>query len=391
MTYMNSAGEVMGNYMQALAAILIPVSPNLENLAMPQPFFSHTVVHAPGGSPGTEYLPYDYPLDRLLQRANADPSNVFYLQNLRRVYFIVDETCFFERGKNYLPIDFFHCTKLVNNLPSIESVGTDALCEEDYSGSRLEPGSSNISRLHLNHCALRMPYLAYLTLSCKELREFQYRIGGRRVAATVTVPFNPKGFIKAICPHKATLEILDIDAEHNMYYFDNYDIDDNYRWKIDDRAPNFEYDDYYHSDPELQSFAKSLWEYGGSLKEVRSLRRLSVGIEFLLYFAQGVPKERLSDRYWENEATRDEYEDSMLPNELPESLEYLCVRGYEQGENAMHDAQIDALMAHCESGSTQIKEIVGIDECIPHSEDLFIQKPEEAYLWSLGKHGHNPF
>ena len=81
----------------------------------------------------------------------------------------------------------------------------------------------------------------------------------------------------------------------------------------------------------------------------------------------------------------------MLSNELPESLEYLCVSGYERGENAMHDAQIDTLMAHFESGSSQIKEIVGIDECIPHSEDVFTQEPDEAYLWSLEKHGHNLF
>jgi len=327
-----------------VAAILISVSPNLEYLAITQPLHSRIAIHV-GGSPGS--LHYDYPLDRLLHRANADPGNISYLRNLRRVYFIVDETCIFQYDQYYIHIEFLDRTRLVDNLPSIESVGTDALCENDYDGTRLEPGSSKISRTHLNHCALKAPYLAYFTFSCKKLREFQYTVGRRKMLGGQFVPFNPKISRKSIFPHKDALEFLYIDAERHMYYFNHWKIDEDVEWKIDGRDPDFENDYYY---PERQSFIKSMWEIKGSMRDFRALRRLSIGIGLLLYFATGVG---------ENCEAKEEF---MLPDGLPENLEYLCIRGYEPGHSQTKDKHMDALLAYSESGSSKLKEIVGIDE-----------------------------
>jgi hypothetical protein len=45
---------------------------------------------------------------------------------------------------------------------------------------------------------------------------------------------------------------------------------------------------------------------------------------------------------------------------LPDSLEYLSIRGYKKGANEAHDKEVAALMARFESGSLKLKEIKGL-------------------------------
>lgn len=271
----------------------------------------------------------------------------------------------------YMAIDFLECATLFDRLPSIESLSTDALCDDENSEARvvLEPRSSNISRIHVRHSALPTNFLVSLIQSCKVLREFQYTIGGRCVLGGWFAPFNARTFIKSICPHKDTLEVLDIDAEHNMHYFHpscfeegqvDQEID-----QIDQRALESDNDD----DDERQMLL-SFSSNSGSLKEFRALKRLSVGIGFLVYFAMGVR---------ENNEPKQPF---LLPEALPESLEYLCIRGYEKGKCKNWDAHIDALVASFVSGSSGIKEITGIEEFIPNSEDVDDPDDNKDLLWS---------
>jgi hypothetical protein len=88
-----------------------------------------------------------------------------------------------------------------------------------------------------------------------------------------------------------------------------------------------------------------------------ALKRLSIGVNLLLYVAAGVNNET------ENKSV-------PLVEYLPPNLEYLCIRGYEKGKRKHNDTQMDALKALVESGSTSLKEIHGIDECIPNAEDI---------------------
>ncbi|KAJ5364792.1 uncharacterized protein N7496_010505 [Penicillium cataractarum] len=364
----SSPRRVLGTFIsQALAAILISVSPGLEALAMTQPFQSYYRFYLDAEKwPRDSHV--DYPLDRLLRRANADPANTPYLQNLRKVYMIVDEASLVDDERFYIHIDFIDCMTLFDHLPSIESMGTDALGEDENDISRLVPRSSNISKIHLNHCALGTPYLACIIQSSKALREFQYTIGGRGVLDGSYSLFNVKTFIKSICPHKDTLEVLDVDAESCMYYLGaSYEQEGLIDQEIDGRATDL----YRDEEDEKQQFIRSFWGNSGSLKDFRALKRLSLGIGFLLYFAKGFGE------------TDEKREPLMLRDGLPKSLEYLCIRGYERGHCEKWDAQIDALMAFYKSGLSNIKEIKGVEETIPNARNVERPDDEEDSLWTL--------
>jgi hypothetical protein len=370
----NSDGQIHGTFIaQALAAILISVSPNLESLAMTQPFSLFSGFYRGRERPQDDEV--HFPLDRLLRRANAKPASTPYLQNLRKVYMIVDDRHLDDRF--YMAIDFLECATLFDRLPSIESISTDALCDDENGEARvvLEPRSSNISKIHIDHSALPTTFLVSLIQSCKVLREFQYAIGGRCVLGGWFAPFDAKTFIKSICPHKDTLEVLDIDAEHNMHYFHpscfEEDRVDQEIDKDEQRASESDNDDDDDDDDDDQrQMLRSFSSNSGSLKEFRTLKRLSVGIGFLVYFAMGVR---------ENNEPRQPF---LLPEALPESLEYLCIRGYEKGKCKKWDAHIDALAASFASGSSGIKEITGIEELIPNSEDVDEPDNHEDLLWS---------
>lgn len=348
------------------------MSPSLEALAIAQPFQSYYPFYLDAEKwPRDSHI--DYPLDRLLRRANADPANTPYLQHLRKVYMIVDEVKLVDDKRFYNYIDFTDCMTLFDHLPSIESIGADALGEDENHNSRLVPGSSNISKIYLNHCALRAPYLANIIQSSKALREFQYTIGGRGVLDRSYSFFNVKTFIKSICPHKDTLEVLDIDAESHMFYLDAFHEEEGL---VDQAIDEIATDLYSDEEDEKQQFLRSFWGNSGSLKDFRALKRLSLGIGFLLYFAKGVGE------------TDEKREPVMLPDGLPKSLEYLCIRGYERGQCEKWDAQIDALVAFYKSGLSKIKEITGIETTIPNARDVKRPDDNEDSLWTLKHAGY---
>ncbi|CAI7622332.1 unnamed protein product [Penicillium manginii] len=295
---------------QALATMIISVSPNLEFLAISQPFSTCLGLGTTRGRQQPQNIPDAYfPLDRLLRRLSVDPTTTPYLQNLRKVYMIVGDGD--SDGRYYEESDFLECTTFFNNLSSIESISTDALYLGDDVRKKLEPGSSNISKIHINHSALEMPELVSVVQACKELREFQYSIGGRAVEEGWTASFNAKRFIKSICPHKDTLEVLDIDAESNMIQLHFYHFDED---QVDQEFDNDLMGGTAHllnqGDDEHQ-LALSLQENIESLKDFHALKRLSLGIGFLIYFAMGVRKDGdLGPR-----------ESLILPESLPRSLE----------------------------------------------------------------------
>ncbi|CAG7937044.1 unnamed protein product [Penicillium nalgiovense] len=371
--YGSNHGHIHGTFIaQALAAILISVSPNLESLVMTQPFSL-----LPGFDRGSEIPEEDkvhFPLKELLLRANANPASTPYLQNLRKVYMIVDDR--HSHDHYYMAIDFLECTTFFDRLPSIESLSTDALCDDDecYARVILEPRSSNISRIHIHHSSLPTKFLISLAQSCKVLREFHYTIGGRCILGGWSTPFNAKTFIQSICPHKDTLEVLDIDAEREMVYFcppffDQGRVD----VEIDkDALPS---DD--EGDEDERQVFRSISSNSGSLREFRALKQLSVGIGFLVYFAMGVR---------ENNEPRQPF---LLPGALPDSLEYLCIRGYEKGKCEVWDTHIDALVSAIDSGLLGIKEITGIEEVIPNAQDLDDTGNNEDLLWTPTYSVHN--
>ncbi|KAE8136338.1 hypothetical protein BDV38DRAFT_272161 [Aspergillus pseudotamarii] len=344
---------------QALTALLISVSPDLESLAMPPPFYNYTGFYWPEQS--HDYESVKFPLERLLRQVNSNPNNMPFLQNLRNVYVINNDNL--DDGRFYLSMDFMGAMHLIHRLPSIEMVRTDILQEDENGAPRLGPGSSNISRFAIHHSSLGVFYLTNVICSSKVLREFQYSIGGRDVLDGSYSIFNPKTFFFTILPHRETLEILDVDAECHIGEFNNEVVEYEELDEIFEQWGG-------RSDAEhvwTGTPPESLWGQSGSLREFRALRRLSLGIHTLMYYAQGV-----------NLAKR---ERCRLADCLPPNLEYLLIRGYRKGQDEIHDAQIDSLVAWKNSGLSSLTEIQGITECIPHAEDVGNPDDEDAPLW----------
>ncbi|KAJ5357165.1 hypothetical protein N7541_004323 [Penicillium brevicompactum] len=340
---------------QALAAIIIAVSPNIVSIATTNPYcrFSET----------------ELPLDQILRQANSSTESTPYLRNLRSVYMISKTDSTWEDGRFYVAMDFYDFTRLFDHLPSIEAVSTDAMEENDIEHLDFNKKSCNISSISIHHSSVSSIYLERLIWSRKALKEIRYSIGGRASNDGGHFIFNPKSFIKAICDHKETLEVIDIDVEDDIAAFGYDDVEDVER-SLNEYGSPYE----VRSDEHDSEFLKAIWENSGSLREFVSLRKLSLGVNFLLYLAKGVS------------GSSDEIKDrEILADCLPDSLEYLCIRGYEKGQSQDHDEQMDGLMNFWKSGQSQLKEIQGIEETIPNASHVSDPDGDDHLLWPFDK------
>lgn len=110
-----------------------------------------------------------------------------------------------------------------------------------------------------------------------------------------------------------------------------------------------------------------------------ALEELSIGIGFLIYFAQGVgidDSKRASVR---------------LIDSLLDSLEHLSIRGYKRGANEAHDEEVAALMARFDSGSLGLKEIKRVNDTIPNGCDVENSDENDHLLWSLEGVGYSDY
>lgn len=360
------------------------MSPNLETMAMTQPFLYYIELEE-----GEEWA-RELPLVELFRQANSRPEKTRFLQKLRDVYLINRGDRISSDGRYYVQSDLIACLELFNKLPSIESFGIDAFEPDENNGKQTcEHASSNISKIKINHSSLYSSYLLCVMASCKTLTELQYTTGGRASLDGGYPMFNPKAFIKGLAAHKRTLKVLDIDTEEftssypgeakSQYSFPR-------DWDKDGGPGGFEFDlyepdDLDEDDPELKMnrYLASIWDRDASLKDFVALKELSIGIGLLLYFAQGVEiddAKRASVR---------------LVDRLPDSLEYLSIRGYEKGANEVHDKEVAALMVQFDSGSLRLKEIKGVDEIIPNGCHVENPDQDDHLLWSLEEVGYSDY
>ncbi|KAJ5319904.1 hypothetical protein PENANT_c075G02328 [Penicillium antarcticum] len=364
--------DTLGTFIaQALIAVLIALSPNLTSMATPPPFRWH-------GQEGVSY-----PLVEFLRQVKASPEAKPYFQNLRKVYLINKSDSTWSDGRFYVPMDFLACWELFDQLPSIESIGADLVVADENDKQALESRLSNISRIAINHSHINSNILVQCISSCRILRELQYSIGGRASSDGSSPTVNPKAIIKAILGHKDSLEILDLDVDSvtrlEGLAGDEYDYE-SMEFELDRDGSPFK--EWVH--PGVSESLRSIWMRQGSLKDFGTLKELSLGLEFLVYFARGV---RASEAPVE-EASMEDHEWPIVADCLPESLEYLCIRGYEKGVSEELDRQVDALMAYYESGSSNLKEIKGLVETIPNSDTVGSPDNNGELLWSLTEMGY---
>ncbi|KAL2816487.1 hypothetical protein BJX63DRAFT_430185 [Aspergillus granulosus] len=335
---------------QALAAVLVSVSPYLESLAVTPMGVHYWQPEAP------RIL---YPLDHLLRSVNDNPEkDVPYLQHLREVEIINAPQSSLDDGRFYMRMELYTPILTICKLPSIRSVTTDLVDEYDV-GEDLEPGSSNITHIAIHHSSMSSSYLAPIICMCKELHDFSYSVGGRSTNDGGYPLFNPKTIIRALLFHKQTLGNLDLDVESYIHQFTS---SCDYAYILLD----FDRPDYLEGEPEIPG----LRAQSGSLRDFQALKRLSIGIGFLFYFAGGTDRDYNSDQ--------NSY--CKLISSLPPNLEYLCIRGYKQGEFPDRDPHIEELMRAVREGGLQL-EVTGIDKIIPHAENVEDPDGEPRLLW----------
>ncbi|KAL2823567.1 hypothetical protein BDW59DRAFT_180599 [Aspergillus cavernicola] len=339
---------------QALAALLVSVSPNLQSMAMMPTGLYYDYHHR------RDDKPPQFPLDQLLRRANEKSHTTPYLRSLREIYIINDPGRLLDDGRFYCEMDFLQCLTIVDNLPSIESVSTDLIEEDENKTTGLQYQSSNISRISIRHASVSSSYLTSIIFACRTLREFQFSIGGRSNSDGSHPIFSPETFIRGLLLHKETLEILDVDVESHIFRFQYITNDPETEHQID----RDEFQD--RNDADERGAPACLWQQQGSLKDFQSLKRLSLGIGFLIYFAKGINPDSSSN--------------TLLVDCLPPSLEYLCIRGYRKGAPSW-DTQIDALMESIRQGASRLKEIEGVEELIPHAVDVENPDDDGHLLW----------
>ncbi|KAF7175075.1 hypothetical protein CNMCM7691_006479 [Aspergillus felis] len=342
---------------QALTALLVSVSPFLESMAMMPTFYTDFDEETEDS-----FMHSECALDLLLRETNENPVGKLYLQNLRRVYMINLGDDSFDDGRVYVAMDFIGCLAILRNLPSLEWIGTDVLTEDGNVMPALGAKSSNVSRIAIHHSAVATSYLTPVIRSCRALKEFEYSIGGRGSVNGTQPTFNPKTFMLCFLEHKTTLEKLDLDVEAHIYSTIYRGPGD---FEFDEEDGRAEAQAYW-----IESPPDSFWDQRGCLKDFEALKSLSIGVNLLLYFASGMNNEN-------------DYKIMSLVEYLPPNLEYLCIRGYERGKGTHNDAQMDALKALVESGSTSLKEIHGVDECIPEAKDIDFPDQYPDLLWKL--------
>ncbi|KAJ5771664.1 hypothetical protein N7520_002193 [Penicillium odoratum] len=358
---------------QAIAAILVSMSPNLETMAMTQPFdYYHELEE------GKEWSK-EFPLVQVFQYANSRKGTHF-LQKLREVY-LINRSQHYSDDRFYAQTDLIACLELFNQLPSIDSIGIDALEWDENNGKMsCEDASSNISKIKIGHSSLYSSYLLCVMKSSKILTEIQYNTGGRSTSDGGHSPFNPKTFIKGLSAHTETLQVLDMDTDEfsSPYPGQSTSMSSFTDWDEIDGPNGFEFEAYEpdelgedHSDVKMHRYMTSIWDRNASLKDFVVLKELSMGIGLLMYFAQGV------------EIDDSKRADIRVVDCLPHSLEYLTIRGYEKGANEAHDKEVAALMAQFESGSLRLKEIKGVDKLIPNGKDVEDPDNNDHLLWSL--------
>lgn len=162
---LNNNGHIYTS--QAVAALLISVSPNLQSFSFPE----ISLTTSPPSETGLV-------LQALLEHANANPTKVPYLLNLREVHCLGNRDYLTSDERYYELYDLYQNIKLVGNLPAIESISANVI-DDQLAETNLRRHTTNFKRITIHHLQCSSGGLAMIMRSCRRLEEFEYSIGGR--------------------------------------------------------------------------------------------------------------------------------------------------------------------------------------------------------------------
>ncbi|KAI1272389.1 hypothetical protein F5Y07DRAFT_392033 [Xylaria sp. FL0933] len=287
--------------------------------------------------PNIEVLKYEEGstvIEDILRRNNYGLLPSQCLQKLRDVTLLPTGNLILGDERFYVDMDILAMLRLFHRLPAIESLSVDAVGLPLDAGyiSHFPPATSNLKRIYVGHSLHGTDVIGTLIRVPKRLEEFTFTTGGR-ASSDGGYAFTSAATIgKALYSHKSSIRKIDLDIDEHIIgkgpFYDDKD------------------DDEYDSEEEDKD---------------------DIGIKALL---GGTAR----DSNGEDAPFR-------LAGALPESLEYLLIRGYERGKVAQHDAHIDEFIALKQDRFPALKEVHGIDETIPSA--VSIQSPDKNYdqLW----------
>jgi hypothetical protein len=256
----------------------------------------------------------------------------------------------------------------------MERIGIDIVIEDENGLHDLEPSSSNISRIRIEHSNLKTWFLSPLINSCKILREFHYTIGGRGSLDGSFAVFNPRTFLKAMLGHKTTLEIFHIDADSDCYFIEMEEIGDHRPVECDENE-----EEPAHNDPQ------GLWERTGSLRDFLALTQLNIGIGILLFLALGTQGMEAGDPDYTS------FDELVLADSLPDTLESLVIIGYENGVRADFDKIVEQFMIDKDTKLPNLKHVAGIEEMIERAATVRSPDDESELLWEPEEEGWSEY
>ncbi|KAK5723293.1 triosephosphate isomerase [Elasticomyces elasticus] len=336
------------------APLLLMLCENIESLTYSSSPYSYTP------DDGGEYT--QHILLRTLLRNNHGQLPDKHLQRLRHVRILPEYDLWYDDDRTYSHMDVLGQVRLFHRLPEITSIAMDGI--EIHGGADymefMPPATSNIRTIRIGHSMLASDILASLIRMPKQLEEFAYSVGGRDTRDGGHDMFSARTIGKALSDHRESLRVLDIDADdqltddrhdiesHEEFLEQRKDyIDDPYwydEWfKLDEEASTGPL--HVHDLPDTRVYNNTI----GSLHDFAKLPKLSIGVKLLL----GLPESATP---------------FQLVNALPQSLEYLLIRGYTRGKVARYDEAIDELIALRADRLPALQEIHGIEECVPSAE-----------------------
>ncbi|TKA71342.1 hypothetical protein B0A55_05129 [Friedmanniomyces simplex] len=339
-------------FMHHAAPLVLLHCPNIESLTYSVCPFAYNA------DPQAPYRAHI--LRHTLLRNNYGKLPEKHLQRLRHVRLLPEVGLWWNDGRCYSHVDLLGELRLFHRLPAIESLAVDGITINggaDYL-ERFPPHTSNLKAIHVGHSMLPSSIIAPLIRMPKHLEEFSHSVGGRDSSDGGHYLFSARTLGKALWDQRASLRKLDVDVD-DMLQDDSYDREDHEEYPAElTEGPPYWYDEWFklderdstgplhvHGLPDTREYSNTI----GSLHDFGKLTHLRLGVKLLL----GPPESATPFR---------------LVEALPKNLKFLLIRGYTRGQVPKYDEAIGELVELCSDRLPALKEIQGIEECVPSAD-----------------------
>ena len=293
---------------QALTAMFISTSPNLESFAFAPISWMRDVTWEPR-----------YVLKEFLANSCRHPESSCAqgLENLRRVRLL-------PWGQHtpgiYSAYPLSVSMKLVGYIPAVQTCWVEEVQSLDVA-EVLEPSSCHFKIIRIQQSCLGFRTLVNVIRSCEELEEFEYSFGSFQTEDERSIIYG-HDLLGALCSQAETLRVLDLDLGAQ-------------RTDVNNR-----YD------------GRTCGEAAG-LADLSAMTHLSLNMDLLLCFARGFT------------GSDDDGHFSLI-EQLPPQLECLTIYDYRPGMNAQWDELLEELKEMIVDGDETVFTLRGVNEYLQH-------------------------